>query len=112
MTNREQFIQGLRQFADWLAANPNMPTPHPQDFLAPLPTNRTVLDIAEHLNTEVSTDAEGNCRTRLSFGPVGYRAFSYADFQAHLDRSEAITAQLYAERHNLTLTPKNQETAA
>ncbi|MEY9876596.1 hypothetical protein ABH931_006106 [Streptacidiphilus sp. MAP12-33] len=110
MTEREQFIQGLRQLVDWLTLNPDIPAPTSRQFLVPLHSNAPVRQLAEHLGTDLATDEHGNCSTEVTFGPVTYLAYGYVDFTAHMERRSAENAENYAQRHNLTLTPK--ETAA
>lgn len=109
MTEREQFIQGLRQLVDWLTVNPDAPLPNSLVCI-PLHNNEPVRQLAEHLGTDLVTDAEGNCSTEITFGPIQYHAYGYADWTGHIDRRAAENAENYARRHNLTLTPK--ETAA
>lgn len=109
MTERHQFIQGLHQLADWLTLNPDAPLPS-SEFYVPLHANKPVRELAEHLSTELATDEHGNCSTQLHFTGITYIAYGYADFAAHMERRAAENAENYAQRHNLTLTPK--ETAA
>ncbi|MFC6086797.1 hypothetical protein [Sphaerisporangium aureirubrum] len=84
MTNdRAAYIAGLRDLADFLDTNPDIPTPC-QDVTAyylpdtaPDPQMRADVDkIATYLGSQIDASGlpGGHYRTQINFGPVQYRA--------------------------------------
>jgi hypothetical protein len=82
--HRSDYINGLRQLADYLDANPGVPVPKygtSITVLADLADDggiRQVEDIAAQLAAPVITDLDlGRYAASRTFGPVGYEAVSH-----------------------------------
>ncbi|MCC9307720.1 hypothetical protein LN042_11530 [Kitasatospora sp. RB6PN24] len=106
---RAQFTTALRQFADWLDANPQYDVPTGQKFLLCLLTNAPVREFAERHGLDVSADAEGNLSTRLNFGPLVYEVYGYVDFTAHLAAAHERNARRWADENGLDIVAKASE---
>lgn len=110
-TGRAAFIAGVREFADWLEANPQITTPLNGRFLLALHTNPAVEAFAAEHDLTVVYDAEGNAATDVTFGPVSYHAYGYVDFAEHCERNNERQARSWADRKGLTLVPQQAEGA-
>jgi hypothetical protein len=79
---RERLIAGLREHADFLDANPDVPAPRYADVLVFPPDGRTaemfaeIDEIAERIGTSASADHSpaGHYSISVGFGPVQYCA--------------------------------------
>jgi hypothetical protein len=78
---RQAFISGLRELADFLESNPEVPAPKYTDVLVFPPhasdaENRSEIDvIASRIGSGTQTSAaHSHYTTSRRFGPVGYRA--------------------------------------
>ena len=88
---RQRLIAGLRELADFLDQNPQVPAPRSADLLV-FPPNGSDAEmfaeidvIAEHIGTTAS-DADspaGHYSTVRSFGPVLYRAVAIPHSARH-----------------------------
>jgi hypothetical protein len=105
-TTRAAFTAGLRQFADWIDANPDVTAPTGQRFLLPLHTNQAVTDFAAEHGLTATADAEGNLSADIEFGPIAYQAYGYTDFNAHRDACNERTARRWAAEKGLELVEK------
>lgn len=105
MSDRTAFTAALRQFADWLDANPDIEVPGTERLLAYLPTNSEVERFAAEHGLAVVADNEGNLSTEIEFGPLRYHAYSYVDFEAHREASDERQARDWADRTGQTITP-------
>lgn len=103
-TAREAFVTGLRQMADWLAVNPQVPTFERQTFLLPLHTNDAVVELAASLSLEVDYDHRGNASVKLHFGPVQFQAYGYVDFDATRAAIEERDARAWADKNGMQIT--------
>ncbi|MFE7395676.1 hypothetical protein [Streptomyces sp. NPDC057557] len=103
MSDRDEYIAGLRQFADWLENNPAVADPGRQQLLLPLMTNAAVDAFATEHGLTVSTDAVGNMSVEIQFGPITYRAYGYIDFAQHVADREEQQARRWAEKKGLEL---------
>ncbi|MFJ2579991.1 hypothetical protein [Kitasatospora aureofaciens] len=104
--NRTSYTAGLREFADWLDTNPDIDAPDGQRFLLPLHTNQDVLDFATDHDLTATADDEGNLSADITFGPVVYHAYGYADFDAHRNACDERTARSWAARTGQQITPQ------
>jgi len=106
MSERDEYVAGLRALADWLEGNEvEVPAFHRQRLLLSLATNADVEQFADKHNATVQFDREGNASCDLSFGPVTYHAYSYADFQLHLSRQEERRARGWADQNGMEIVP-------
>lgn len=103
---RAQFIAGLRAFADWLDANPDVEAPRDQRFLLALSINPAVAEFAAQHGLETTADDEGNLSATVTFGPVHYKAYGYTDFAAHCDANAERNARDWADRNGLQIAPQ------
>ncbi|WP_424529228.1 hypothetical protein ACOZ38_06570 [Sphaerisporangium viridialbum] len=97
--NRAAIISGLRDLADFLDTNPDIPTPAPEVIAYYFPRRASdpqmcadIDKVAAYLGSEVTADYpdSGHYRTSITFGPVAYRAVAVlADRRA---RYEAETS--------------------
>ncbi|WP_219465664.1 hypothetical protein [Nonomuraea rhizosphaerae] len=82
--HRPALITGLRDLADFLETNPDIPVRHPWVALYHFPDGATDQDrrdqidkIAAYLGSEIDpTDLPDHYQTRISFGPVTYKAIA------------------------------------
>lgn len=103
MTNRTDYIAGLRQLATWLEENPTVRISSDERFLVPLHTNTAVEEFAAQFNLPVKTDKEGNKSTQVQFGPITYYAYGYVDFAQHLAAQHEKNARKWAAEKGLEL---------
>lgn len=111
-SDRDAFVQGLRDLANWLTAHPTAPAPYGQRLLMPLSTNEAVAEFAAAHGLTVEHDAEGNASADLTFGPITYHVYGYLDFAAHYERIDERRARAWADRTGATITPANSEAGA
>jgi len=84
-TERQALISGLRELADYLESNPDVPTPGYSDVLAFPPGGdcagmRAEIDaIAERIGTKARETVRGHYVATRSFGPVEYRAVAICE---------------------------------
>ncbi|KDN84397.1 hypothetical protein [Kitasatospora cheerisanensis] len=104
MSDRAQLINGIRQFADWLEANPDVAAPSNPRFLLPLSTNSAVAVFAAEHSLTTTSDAEGNLSAVLTFGPLSYEAYGYVDFEEHRAALEEKNARDWAAKNGLRIT--------
>jgi hypothetical protein len=109
--SRPQFVAGVRAFADWLEANPQAKAPIGERFLLPLTTNDRVAEFAATHGLEVVADEHGNTSCNLTFGPIVYHAYGYADFAADCERTDEERARKWAARKGLELVAADEVTA-
>jgi hypothetical protein len=108
---RSAFIAGVREFADWLEANPQFTTPLDERFLLALHTNPAVEEFAAERDLTVDYDDEGNASVDLRFGPITYHVYGYVDFAEHCERNRERQARSWADRKGLALVPQQAEGA-
>lgn len=104
MTDRNEYIAGLRKFADWLEANPQVKYPYMERMLLPLMVNDAVTAFAAEHGLDVQTDDEGNMSCQLTFGPVIYYAYGYADFKQHCENNRERAARKWAADNGIELS--------
>ena len=104
---RDAFVDGLRQFADFLDSHPDVETPRDEKFLLALHTIDAVVSFAARFDRadEVQIDADGNASFELAFGPIVYHAYGYADFDDFCNRLYESRARDWAAKHNMALIP-------
>ncbi|MGW7053066.1 hypothetical protein [Streptomyces sp. NPDC054887] len=108
MTDRTEYIAGLRQFADWLEQNPEIPVSR-QRLLLALQTNPAVEAFAAEHGLTVTFDGEGNAFCSLQFGLIQYYAYGYADFKQHCADLDAKRARKWAETNGLAFVPADSK---
>lgn len=104
-SERAQFITGMRDFADWLEQNPDVRDPGSQRFLLSLTTNPAVEEFAARHGLTVTVDNDGNAFTDISFGPVTYHAYGYADFDQFVADQAEQDARQWADKNGMTIQP-------
>lgn len=103
MTDRTEYIAGLRAFADWLENNPEVREPQAERLLLALSTNPAVEEFAAEHGLEVTIDAEGNASCDLLFGSITYHAYGYEDFAEYYAKSQERQARTWAEKNGVAL---------
>ncbi|MFZ3592246.1 hypothetical protein [Streptomyces sp. BH104] len=106
MTDRNEYIRGLRQLADWLESNESAPTPYVADVLLPLNSNQAVEEYAASHVLGVRYDSAGNARAVVSFGPIEYHAYGYADWDRHIAEHSEQQARTWANANDMTIQPR------
>ncbi|MFD9192932.1 hypothetical protein ACFWCA_32560 [Streptomyces phaeochromogenes] len=107
MTDRVEYIAGLRKLADWLEQNPDVDIPtYNTDIALPVHTNANVEDFARAAGVEVVVGEKGNTRAAVTFGPIDYYAYGYTDFDADVAETKAENARTWAAEQGLTLQPR------
>lgn len=102
MTDRTDFITGLRAFADWLDTT-DAPAPAGQSMLLSLDTVTAVEEFAATHGLTVTVDAEGNASCDLRFGPITYHTYGYRDFAEHCTAADERRARSWAEKNGVAL---------
>ncbi|MCX5138375.1 hypothetical protein [Streptomyces sp. NBC_00338] len=103
MTDRTEYIAGLRELANWLEINPTGPFPSDNRLLVPLVTNDAVAAFATEYGASVTTNKDDNTSAELRFGSLTYYAYGYADFTDHLAKQNEKQARAWAEKQGLEL---------
>lgn len=105
MSARDEFITGLREFADWLEQNPDVQEPGDQRLLLSLLTNPAVDEFAVEHGLTVVHDEEGNASCDVTFGPIVYHAYGYVDFAEHCKAAHERNARSWAQKNGLNIVP-------
>lgn len=104
--DRDGYIAGLRQLADWLEQHPDVDVPYVKDISLPLHGNPAVEDFAAAAGVEVETDKDGNTKASIKFGPIDYYAYGYADFRAFAEQLSGDRARKWADRNGMVIEPR------
>lgn len=112
ISKRAELIAGLRELADALEADASMPVPGSQKLNVYLSTNAQVGQFAAERGLAVEYDDEGNASADITFGPMTYHVYSYADFEEHRERWAERDARSWAERNGLEIRPADAEAVA
>lgn len=107
-TARDEFIDGVRAFADFLEQHPNVREPQRQRLLLALLTNDAAEAFAAEHNLTVEYDDKGNASCDLTFGPVVYHAYGYRDFAKHCEESNERQARRWVESKGLAIVPQSE----
>lgn len=105
-TARDEFIDGVRAFADFLEQHPDIKEPLPMRFLLALMTNDAAEAFAAEHDLTVEYDGEGNASCDLAFGSVVYHAYGYRDFAEHCEKSNERQARRWVESKGLAIVPQ------
>jgi hypothetical protein len=103
MSDRTEYIAGLRAFADWLESNPDVREPQEQRLLLSLSTNPAVEAFAAEHGLDVTIDDDGNASCELTFGSITYHAYGYRDFAEHCAATDEKRARAWAEKNGVAL---------
>lgn|GEM_PF-2314060 len=107
MTDRTEYIAGLRQLAGWLEEHPDVPFPrYSTDIAVPLRDNPAVAEFAAVAGVEVETDEKGNTSADIKFGPVTYHAYGYADWDKHRAEHSENQARTWADSNGMVIQPR------
>lgn len=106
MTDRNEYIRGLRELADWLENNEGVAVPYVKTIAVPLHTNARVADFATAAGVDVVTDDDGNTRASVHFGALTYYGFGYVDFPATDAKCREENARTWAAKNNMTIQPR------
>jgi hypothetical protein len=104
---RDAYIAGLRELADWLERNPEIGVPRVADILLPLMTNEAVEAQAASTGLEVRYDSDSNASATIEFGPIIYRAYGYADWDQHYAQQQEQRARNWADKHGMAIEPRD-----
>lgn len=103
---RDAYIAGLRELADWLEQHPDADVPTAADIIVPVFSNEAVEAFAASNDVEVRVDSDGNASATVTFGPLIYRVYGYADWDAWKVQHDEKTARTWAERNDMVLQPR------
>ncbi|MPY47064.1 hypothetical protein [Streptomyces acidicola] len=109
MTDRAEYIAGLREIADWLEQHPDADLPSTDRLLLPLSTNPAVEEFAATLGLTAEIDEEGNAAVDLKFGPIAFHAYGYADFTEHVKEHHERQARNWADKNGMVIQPREGE---
>lgn len=104
--DRDAYIAGLRELANWLEQNPAVEVPYVKEIAVVLNDNPRVVEFAAAAGVEVETDKNGNTKARIKFGPLTYYGYGYADFSAFAEQLTADRARNWAERNDMVIQPR------
>ncbi|WP_409469134.1 hypothetical protein [Streptomyces sp. HC307] len=104
--DRDAYIAGLRQLADWLEQHPDIAVPYVKEISVPLTTNQRVAEFATAAGVGVETDEDGNAKATVQFGLLTYYGFGYADFPSFNEQLAADRARSWAERNDMVIQPR------
>ena len=104
--DRDEYIAGLRELADWLEANPETSVPTDGEILLPLMTNEAVETHAVAAGLEVRYNSEGNASAIAKFGVITYRAYGYTDWDEHYAQHQEKTARTWADKNDMVIQPR------
>lgn len=108
MSARDEYIAGLREFADWLERHPEVKAPTHERMLLPLSTNSAVEEFAAEHELTVEVDSHGNTEATLRFGPLAYVAYGYANFKEFCEQRAEEQAREWAEKNSMALEPVDE----
>ena len=99
---RDAFVDGMREFADFLDSHPDVQAPHDEKFLLPLHTIDAVVSFAARFSRaeDVRIEDDGAAFFELSFGPIVYQAYGYADFDDYCKRMYESRARDWAAKQH------------
>ena len=106
-SDRAGYIAGLRELADWLEQNPAAATPLDGRMLVPLMANEAVEAHATPHGLEVRYDSKGNASADITFGPINYRVYSYADWDRHITEHSEQVARTWADKNGMVIEPRD-----
>lgn len=104
--DRDGYIAGLRDLADWLERHPDVAVPVVKSIQVSLITNQRVAEFAAAAGTDVETDGAGNTRATLQFGSLTYFAIGYADWDRHYAEHKESQARTWADEHDMVIEPR------
>lgn len=105
--DRSAVTAGLRAFADWLDANPEIPWARNWgEILMPLTTKERLDEVAQLLGAEVSEASHnpGQHEFTVEFGPITARLYGYDDFDAHRAQNAEKQARTWADGNGKQIT--------
>lgn len=105
--SRDNYIDGLRKLAAWLEQHPDVDVPYVKDIPLPLDTNDRVEKFAAAAGVDVATDADGNTRASLHFGPIKYYGYGYVDFKQTVAKSTEEKARTWADNNGMVIQPRD-----
>lgn len=104
--DRDAYIAGLRQLADWLEQNPSVAVPYTKDISVPLHSNPRVAEFAAAADVDIETDDAGNTQATIKFGPLTYYGYGYADWDNHLAEHYENQARTWVDKHGMVIEPR------
>lgn len=105
--DRDAYIAGLRELADWLERNPDVAFPrYSREITIPLHANPQVEEFARAADLEVVTDEVGNASASVTFGAIVYRAYGYADWDQHIAQHHETQARRWADKNDMVIQPR------
>ena len=104
--DRDAYIAGLRELADWLEQHPSVAVPYIKEISVPLRSNERVAEFAAAAGAVVETDEEGNAEARAQFGALTYYAYGYADWDRHLADHYENQARTWADKNGMVIQPR------
>jgi len=104
---RDAYIAGLRELADWLEQHPDVAFPRYSTAInVPLHDNARVEEFASAAGIEVEVDEAGDTSADIKFGPVVYHAYGYADWDRHIADHTENQARTWADKHDMVIKPR------
>jgi hypothetical protein len=110
--DRDGYIAGLRQLADWLEQHPGVEVPYVKEIGVPLRSNQRVEEFAKAAGVGITTDEAGNTDARVKFGVLTYYAYGYADWDRHLADHYETQARTWADKNGMVIEPREEEQTA
>ncbi|MFJ3984335.1 hypothetical protein [Streptomyces fungicidicus] len=110
-SDRDAYINSLRELADWLEQHPDVEAPMSNRFLLPLTTNQAVEEFAATHGLTVEVDSNGNTEAILHFGSIDYVAYGYADFSEFCKQNNEKQARTWADQNGMVIEPRGEEAA-
>lgn len=104
--DRDTYIAGLRDLADWLEKHPDVELPTTDRLLLPLTTNPALEEFASAHGLTVEVDEDGNASANLKFGPITFHAYGYANFQEHVKQLNERQARSWADKNGMVIEPR------
>lgn len=105
--NRDAYIAGLRELADWLEQHPGVAVPYTKEISVPLHSNPKVAEFAAAAGVGVATDEAGNTEARVKFSGLTYYGYGYADWDQHLAEHYESQARDWADKHDMVIQPRD-----
>jgi hypothetical protein len=104
---RDAYIAGLRQLADWLEQHPAAPYPdYSTQISLPLMDNAQVEAFALEAGVDVKTDKAGNASATVRFAGLTYYGYGYANWEQHLAQHNESQARNWAADNGMVIEPR------
>lgn len=108
--NRTDYINGLRQLADFLTNNPTAPIPLPRINVCVFANAKvTAFGNLDDVQLTPTADDEGNLAITVMVGSIEYYVYGYANWDEHRATWEAKQARDWADKNGMQLVRADAE---